>query len=506
MKMVAVFFATSVLLSTVALSSDAGAFAMLTCGRDWCVDQPGDCTVQYCVYLGNGLGSDCRMRNADPGTSCGSGGTCYGTSCISSGGSNKITVSGPTNVKVGNTAQFSATATPEPLSGTRSIELNIDGSVAASCNPNSPAGSISCQWYCSRLCGSGKWQRCCNDYSVCTLTPSSPSTCSFQYVPSTAKTYSYYAKMTETSGSTAQSSTLSFTATAVCNNNGVCNAGESSLDCSDCGACVNNGICELTELTTCSDCSGVCDKDGVCETGEANKCPSDCPSNYTISLDPPVGVANIGDNKTTNVSLSLLSGSVYVTSLSASNVPSGASVAFSPASCTPPCYSNATINTSGASGGSYNISFNSDAYGIPRSAGYNLTIVSASCNGDLVCDYPETQSSCSSDCFTTASMPSPVSPGQIVTIIVEFEDSRYLAGGKVSLDLRFDSTTGTAWDSSNGCSIGGVKLGPTNSGGTTAWPSGTTSENGHFEVTSLCTIPSSISNGAHTLFATPTIY
>jgi hypothetical protein len=145
---------------------------------------------------------------------------------------------------------------------------------------------------------------------------------------------------------------------------------------------------------------------------------------------------------------------------------------------------------------------------IVKSTTYNLTVLPSSgiatC-GNSVCESPETQSSCASDCFTTANMPSPVSPGQIVTIIIEFRDFRYLANGKVSLDLRFDSISGVAWNAANGCSIGGVKLGPTSGGGVIAWPSGTTSENGHFKITALCTIPSSISSGAHTLFATPII-
>jgi hypothetical protein len=49
-------------------------------------------------------------------------------------------------------------------------------------------------------------------------------------------------------------------------------------------------------------------------------------------------------------------------------------------------------------------------------------------------------------------------------------------------------------------------MGPSSGGGAIQWPSGTISENGHFKITALCTIPNSIISGSHTLFATPTIF
>jgi hypothetical protein len=101
-------------------------------------------------------------------------------------------------------------------------------------------------------------------------------------------------------------------------------------------------------------------------------------------------------------------------------------------------------------------------------------------------------------------MPSSVSPGEVVSVSVEFRDFRYLANGKVKIDLSIDGTT--TWNVTNGCSIGGIKMGPSSGGGAIQWPSGTISENGHFKITALCTIPNSISSGSHTLFATPTIF
>jgi len=256
---------------------------------------------------------------------------------------------------------------------------------------------------------------------------------------------------------------------------------------------------------------GTCDNDGICEAGEdSTACPSDCKAtDFTIALDPTVGLANKGDVKDVNVTATLISGNALPVGFSTTNLPTGVIASFSPASCTPPCYSKATITTTSSTPtGSTLLTIGGTAATVSKTANYNLTVLPSSgiatC-GNSVCESPETQFSCASDCFTTANMPSPVSPGQIVTIIIEFRDFRYLANGKVSLDLRFDSISGVAWNAANGCNIGGVKLGPTSGGGAIAWPSGTTSENGHFKITALCTIPSSISSGAHTLFATPTI-
>jgi hypothetical protein len=238
-----------------------------------------------------------------------------------------------------------------------------------------------------------------------------------------------------------------------------------------------------------------------------------CPisGDFSIALDPSKGIANKGDIRFVNVTIGQLGGAFASVSLSASGLPANASVTFSPTNCISPCYSNLSISTSAFSPeGQYNISVSGSSLSATKVLVYNLTVLPsgtpATCGAPTTCDAGETQSNCASDCFTTASMPSPVSPGQIVTVSVEFHDFRYLANGKVSLDLRFDSKTGTAWNVANGCNIGGVKLGPVSENGAIAWPSGTISEDGHFKITTLCTIPSSISSGPHILFATPTIY
>jgi len=278
----------------------------------------------------------------------------------------------------------------------------------------------------------------------------------------------------------------------------------SSTSCPANTADVNNNPadgCEVNLLTNPSNCGSV---GNVCASGTCN---SGTCNDFNVSLDPTKGLANRGDVKNSNVSLSVVAGTSSV-SLSASGVPAGTAVSFSPTSCSPNCYSNMTVNTSATTPlGSSIISVTGTSGSLVRSKTYNLTVLPssgiASC-GNLVCNYPETQVSCASDCNTTATLPSPVTPGEIVTISVEFWDFRYLAGGKVRVDLSIDGAT--VWNAANGCSIGGVKLGPTSGSGTTAWPSGTVSEDGHFKVTALCTVPSSISAGAHTLSATPTIF
>lgn len=385
------------------------------------------------------------------------------------------------------------------LSKMKDEEFRLGGaSVSSSPVGQADVGSKSEPWRCYCCGGCGGYSApngCWGVRTTCTPSGGHYYNC---------QAYTYYNNGAPCNGGSGVCSGQS--CVPVCNNDGVCGSSETGSNCpSDCDAsCTDDGICSAKEPLTCGDCSGI-DKDGVCEAGESGRSPVDCPSGYSVSLDPSAGNANAGDNKTVNVSLSLSSGSAYVTSLSASGVPAGAGVVFSPPSCTPSCYSNATITTSGAAAGSYNISFDASAGGTLRSAVYNLTVLSSSLTcGNAVCESPETQTSCPADCFTTASMPSPVTPGEIVSVTVEFDDFRYLADGKVKIDLSIDGTT--PWTASNGCNIGGVKLGPTTSGDAVAWPSGTTSEDGHFEITSICTIPSSISSGAHTLFATPTIY
>lgn len=66
-----------------------------------------------------------------------------------------------------------------------------------------------------------------------------------------------------------------------CNNDSVCDVGETPDTCGDCAACNNNGTCDAGEnaFTCPADCALVitCNNDGVCDTGEnIATCPGDC--------------------------------------------------------------------------------------------------------------------------------------------------------------------------------------------------------------------------------------
>lgn len=235
----------------------------------------------------------------------------------------------------------------------------------------------------------------------------------------------------------------------------------------------------------------------------ADGCETDMIS-YTLTLDPSSGYANKGDVKASVATVVLNTGAGSA-SFGSSGAPAGTTVSFSPASCALPCSSNVTVTTTAATPpGAYPITVTASSGSYSRQSTYSLNVLADSCDNNGICASPETQSSCASDCFTTASMTSPVTPGQIATIEVEFWDFRYRTGDKVKIDLLIDGST--TWNAANGCYLGSVKIGPTASGGATKWPTGTVSEDGHFKTTALCTVPSSIASGAHTLFATPTIF
>lgn len=405
----------------------------------------------------------------------------------------------PASPTSGQTATFTANADAVKTTGydqdvkLREIRIYVDNSAVKVCNLGSS------NYVCT---GSGKWRSC----SYLTSYPGS-GTCTFSSSYSTG-THTYFAGATDTLGTIGTSPTKSFIVT------------DTSSDVNNCGSVGN--VC--TAGYSCV--SGVCtpptppDSDGDGVPNSSDSCPNQAgpasnngcplpPIDFTLSLDPTMGNANKGDTKDVNASLSLVSGSGSV-AFSASNLPVGATASFTPTSCSPNCYSNVTIATTAATPVGWQlVTIKATSGSLVKTATYNLTILPgasslASC-GNLVCEYPETQSSCAADCKTTANIPSPVAPGDIVAVSVEFYDFRYLANQKVQIDLKINPEN-LAWTPANGCFFGGKIMGPAASGSVIQWPAGTVSTDGHFKITTTCAIPGTIAAGAHTLVATPTIF
>jgi len=288
---------------------------------------------------------------------------------------------------------------------------------------------------------------------------------------------------------------------AVCSSNS-CSSGSADANNNPSDGCETN---TNTDEGNCGTVGNVCSSGQECQSGTCVN-----PIGFGIGLDPSLGIANPGDTKNVNATLTLTSGS-GTASFSATGVPTGTTVTFTPTSCSPTCYSNMSVATTGSTPvGSSLITVTGTSGSVTSSSVYNLTIFSnstpATCGAPTTCDYGETQANCASDCSTSAGIsPSTVTPGEIVTVTVEFRDFRYAANGKVRIDMTINPE-GTVWNAANGCFFGGIKLGPTSTGGATAWPSGTTSENGYFRISTSCTMPGTIGAGAHTLVATPTIF
>jgi hypothetical protein len=139
------------------------------------------------------------------------------------------------------------------------------------------------------------------------------------------------------------------------------------------------------------------------------------------------------------------------------------------------------------------------------------------CNNNNICDPGETQAC--SDCKTFASiLPNYTYPGQEVTIMIYFNDSRFNVS-KSDYDVKFDLfISNIAWNSTNGCDIGGKKLRAEMN--CECGMGGCREKYGHYEsskywitlvdgyanLTAICKIPTTLKPGFYTLKAIPTIY
>ena len=154
----------------------------------------------------------------------------------------------------------------------------------------------------------------------------------------------------------------------------------------DCGSYTcSGGSC----TTTCStSCGAACASNADCPTGstcQANCTCSGVPEfDFSISLDPSSGSVTQGDAINTTVNLGLTSGTSQTVTLSASDLPPGASYAFysdgsQSNSCSPPCSRRLAIfTTADTPVGNYpNIKVTGTGGGKTHDAFYNLTVTAA---------------------------------------------------------------------------------------------------------------------------------
>ncbi|MEM5802983.1 MAG: hypothetical protein QXO57_03450 [Candidatus Aenigmatarchaeota archaeon] len=284
--------------------------------------------------------------------------------------------------------------------------------------------------------------------------------------------------------------------------------------------CSNN---QMKQTRSCSDPDCVtsrCVVDPSC-TGAA--------FGFSISVSPNSGTVIQGQSTSATVTANLISGSAQSVSFSCLNLPSGASCSFSPTSCNPTCSSTLTISSSTSTPtGTYSITIRGTGGGLTRDSSYTLTVSPSTC-GNNYCDSGETQDNCPSDCKTVVIIsPAYTYPGQDVTLIVYFNDSRFdtsRSGYDAKVDLTID---GQVWSSTD-CPINSKRwrqnmncnMGMQGMQGTSDWcncqggncdgmHSGrsfrikTSMGYGYIETT--CRIPSGLAIGTHILTAVPTIY
>jgi hypothetical protein len=96
---------------------------------------------------------------------------------------------------------------------------------------------------------------------------------------------------------------------------------------------------------------------------------------FSVGVTPATVTVQQGGAVTATVSVSLVSGSAQLVTLSSSGLPEGASVSFSPGSCTPGCTSSLTIDTNAYSPpGNYTITVTGSGGGQSESAVFALTV------------------------------------------------------------------------------------------------------------------------------------
>jgi len=97
---------------------------------------------------------------------------------------------------------------------------------------------------------------------------------------------------------------------------------------------------------------------------------------FSLSVIPPSwGTANQGASVSAIITASLVSGSAQSVSFSAFNLPTAATAAFSPTSCTPGCSTTLTINTSASTPtGTKTITITGAGGGKTKTTSYSLTV------------------------------------------------------------------------------------------------------------------------------------